>query len=389
MNSGCQRNPVGHRTIINVASRSSVPSSSVGHGNPPVSSSLIQPTGNDRPKPLPLVDRYQRVHRALRLSVTDACNIRCQYCMPDGPVRFLPRQHQLTFEQIAGFVAVTASLGVIHYRLTGGEPLLRPQLDQLVGLLSAIEGVEEVALTTNGMLLAEQLPGLVEAGLRRVNISLDTLSETAFQRLSRRAGLNRVLAGIEAAVAEPRLHVRLNALVLRDLNLDDVVELVRFARQRQVVIRFIEFMPLDADRSWNRQRMVAGEELRQLLSSHFGPLNRLASADSAQPSSDYEFPDGSRVGFIDSVTRPFCGTCDRLRLTADGKLRNCLFGQQEWDVAGLLRQLSEASDVAAGLAVRRELERLIDQCVQAKAPAHGIADPDFQPPERAMYQIGG
>jgi GTP 3',8-cyclase len=334
---------------------------------------------------LPLVDRFQRVHRAMRISVTDVCNIRCQYCMPDGDVKFLSNDSHLTFSQIAQVVRVSASFGVESYRLTGGEPLIRPGLHELVAKLLGIPGVRDVALTTNGMMLRSQLPQLVAAGLGRVNISLDTLSEETFKRLSRRSGLHQVLDGIEAALSEPKLTVRLNALVLRDVNIQGVVELVQFAKQRRVTMRFIEFMPLDAERAWSQNRLVTGHELRQILSQHFGPLTPIASIDPAQPASDYSFEDGSKVGFVDSVSAPFCSRCDRLRLTSDGKLRNCLFGKQEWDLKMLLNQSPEGGSVE----LERQIELQLRDCIQAKMAAHGIDDPLFQPPARAMYQIGG
>ncbi len=327
---------------------------------------------------LPLVDRFGRVHRSLRISVTDACNIRCQYCMP-ADVRFQPREQHLSFGEITALVKVTAQMGVCNLRITGGEPLLRPRLHELVSMLRDVEGVEELALTTNGMLLAEQMTCLADAGLTRVNISLDTLSESKFKQLTRRDGLDRVLEGIAAAIATPGVQVKLNALVLRDLNLDDVLDIVEFAQQRDVAIRFIEFMPLDGERNWTRDRMVRGDELRQLISRHLGPLTPVPAADASQPATDYRLAGGGRVGFIDSVSQPFCGKCDRLRLTADGKLRNCLFGREEWDVAALLQQGADT----------QELQRLLAAAVRAKHAAHGIAEPGFQPPQRAMYQIGG
>ncbi|MEZ6138763.1 MAG: GTP 3',8-cyclase MoaA [Pirellulaceae bacterium] len=349
-----------------------------------VPSALLRSThdlGSPATKSGSLIDNFDRVHRSLRISVTDVCNIRCQYCMP-AEVQFQPRDRQLSFEQIAQFVRTTARLGVVHYRLTGGEPLLRPRLHELIKLLKEIKGVEEVGLTTNGLLLAEQLPELLSAGLQRVNISLDTLSDATFKKLARRDGLQRVLAGIDAAVqAAPALHLKLNSLVLRDVNLDDVLSLVEFARERNVTLRFIEFMPLDADRSWSVNRMVSGDELRQRIATHCGGLVPVEPENPAQPATDYMFAEGGpgRIGFIDSVTRPFCGTCDRLRLTFDGKVRNCLFGSQEWDVRELLNdQHSE-----------QELGQLLLNAVAAKHRSHGIADADFQPPARAMYQIGG
>jgi GTP 3',8-cyclase len=328
--------------------------------------------------PNTLVDRFGRCHRSLRISVTDVCNIRCQYCMPEE-VQFQSRDHQLSYQQIARFAAVTAQMGVSNYRITGGEPLVRPRLAELVTLLKNLDGIQEIALTTNGMLLAEQLPALVDAGLDRINISLDTLNDETFKQLSRRDGLSRVIKGIEAAVGAGGVEVKLNALVLRDVNLDDVLSLVRFATERNVVMRFIEFMPLDGERSWTRGRMVSGAELRELIAGEFGELTQNALSDPSQPSRDYTLANGGRVGFIDSVTTPFCGGCDRLRLTADGKIRNCLFGREEWDVAELLRR-------GAG---ETELQQALLAAVAAKHAAHGIADAGFQPPQRAMYQIGG
>lgn len=328
-----------------------------------------------------LVDRFGRVHRALRISVTDACNIRCQYCMPATGAQFLPQQRLLSFVDIAAFVRVASRMGIRKVRLTGGEPLLRPKLHELVAALRGIPDLQQLALTTNGMLLDQQLDDLVAAGLDRVNISLDTLSEPTFRQLARRDGLARVLAGIEATRRYPDLQVRLNALILRDVNLSDVCELVQFAVQRGMTMRFIEFMPLDSDRSWSAQRVVTGRELRGLIEQQLGPLRPCHASDPSQPAHDFEFVDGrGRVGFIDPVSQPFCGSCDRLRLTADGKIRNCLFGREEWDVASVLR--------GAATDERLLIDRL-RQCTWAKHAAHGIDAPDFQPPARAMYQIGG
>jgi cyclic pyranopterin phosphate synthase len=352
----------------------------------------------DAPVKLPLADPFGRVHRSLRISVTDRCNIRCQYCMPEVAT-FLPSDRLLSFDEIAEFVRTAATLGLRDLRITGGEPLMRPQLEQLIAQLSAIDAIEDVALTTNGMLLAEHCEALVAAGLRRVNISLDTLNEEVFRRLSRRSGLDRVLEGIAAATAQPRLQVRLNALVMRDVNYDEVLELVEFARQRALPIRFIEFMPLDAERAWKRTQMVSGDELRARLATRYGGLVALPRRDPSQPSNDYTFADGAGVvGFIDSVSQPFCGACDRLRLTADGKLRNCLFGLEEWDVRSLLRGQAcqpttargSPSSARQGISPRAaDIESVIRACLSAKRAAHGIDASDFSPPERAMFQIGG
>lgn len=327
---------------------------------------------------LPLIDSFGRVHRSLRISVTDRCNIRCQYCMPEV-AQFMQPDRLLTFEEMAAFVEVVATLGIRKLRITGGEPLMRPELPNLLGLLSQVNGIEDIALTTNGMLLAEQIDELVAAGLKRVNISLDTLSESTFHQLSRRHGIDKVIAGIDAAHAQSGLTVRLNALVMRDINFADVLPLVHFARERNVAIRFIEFMPLDAERAWSREQMVSGDEMRRVIEATFGQLVKRGETDPSQPATDFTFADHRGVvGFIDSVSRPFCSGCDRLRLTADGKLRNCLFSREEWDVRSAIRDGSGEALVS-----------IVRQCLVAKRAAHGIDAVDFVPPERAMFQIGG
>ena len=328
-----------------------------------------------------LIDRFGRVHRALRISVTDVCNIRCQYCMPAEGATFLPQQRLLSFEHIERFVRIISKLGINKIRITGGEPLMRPRLSELIERLAKIEGINDLAITTNGMLLADQLTGLVQAGLKRINISLDTLNEATFKQIARRPGLEKVLEGIAATKAFPELRVRLNALILREVNYDDVIPLAEFARAQHLPLRFIEFMPLDAERAWQQQRVVTGEELRKVLSEHYGALRALAVRDASQPATDYAFADGQGVvGFIDSVTQPFCGNCDRLRLTAEGRLRNCLFGHQEWDVGSLLAD-AKLDD--------RQMMALVRDCVRSKHAAHGIGEAEFQQPERAMYRIGG
>ncbi len=332
---------------------------------------------------LPLTDRLGRVHRALRISVTDVCNIRCQYCMPAEGATFLPQQRLLSFDRIEQFVRIVSELGIRKVRITGGEPLMRPKLWELIARLSKVPSVEDLAITTNGMLLAAQLPELVKAGLKRINISLDTLSDATFKLLARREGLHKVLEGISATKAFPELRVRLNALILREVNFDDVIPLAEFARSQHLPLRFIEFMPLDAERAWQQHRVVTGEELRRVLSEQFGPLRALPVRDASQPATDFQFADGlGTVGFIDSVTRPFCSNCDRLRLTAEGRLRNCLFGHQEWDVGAFLSEKPQPQDSS------RVIE-LVRDCVQHKHAAHGIGDAAFLPPERAMYRIGG
>jgi cyclic pyranopterin phosphate synthase len=328
----------------------------------------------------PLVDRLGRVHTSLRISVTDRCNIRCFYCMPNEDVRFVPRFELLSFEEITRFVRVVSQMGVRRLRLTGGEPLVRSGLPRLVEQLAALPDVVDLALTTNGILLAEQAAALRRAGLTRLNISLDTLSEEVFQQISRRAGLDRVLAGIASAQQAGFEWIRLNAIAIRGLTEAEIVPLARFARARGLELRFIEYMPLDAEQHWQSADVLDGESIRRTLELEFGPLVPIGRPHPSQPASDFEYTDGGgRIGLIRPVSQPFCGNCDRLRLTAEGQVRNCLFSTTEWDARAILR--GGGSD--------DELAELVRNCILAKAPAHGIGTGEFVRPERAMYQIGG
>jgi cyclic pyranopterin phosphate synthase len=330
--------------------------------------------------PFPLVDSFGRVHTNLRVSVTDRCNIRCFYCMPAENVRFKPRHELLTFEEIERFVRVAASLGVNKVRLTGGEPLVRQDVPLLVEKLVAVPGIHEVALTTNGMLLAEQAQALKDAGLTRLNISLDSLDPDTFFRISRREGLDQVLAGIAAAQRVGFERIKLNAVAIRGITEPDVVPLGEFARAHGMEMRFIEFMPLDAEQHWDNEQVLSGEQIRGMLEAAIGPLVPLERDDPSQPATDYAFADGSgRIGFINPVTQPFCQSCNRLRLTAEGQIRNCLFSEEEWDARALLR----------GAATDEELADLVRASVGAKRAGHGINSDEFHRPERAMFQIGG
>lgn len=335
---------------------------------------------SDMPTSGPLVDRLGRVHTSLRVSVTDRCNIRCFYCMPAENVVFRPREELLTFEEIERFVRIGVSLGIRELRLTGGEPLVRNDLPVLVERLAAIPGVADLALTTNGILLTEQAAALKAAGLNRLNVSLDALSEETFQKISRRSGLQRVLDGLFAARQAGFENIRLNAVAIRGLTEQEIVPLAEFAREHGFELRFIEFMPLDAEQHWQSEQVLDGDEIRARLEDAFGPLVPESRPDPSQPAMDFRFVDGGgRIGFINPVSHPFCGDCNRLRLTAEGKIRNCLFSTVEWDVRELLR--AAATDEA--------IAQLVRDCVHAKKPGHGIDSPDFVRPERAMYQIGG
>lgn len=327
-----------------------------------------------------LVDSWGRVHTNLRISVTDRCNIRCFYCMPNEDLRFKSRSELLSFEEMERVVRIAVGQGITKIRLTGGEPLIRAELPKLVAKLASIAGLTDIALTTNGILLAEQARALKAAGLKRLNISLDAMREETFRVISRRAGLDRVFAGIAAAQDCGFEKIRLNAVAIHGLTEDEVLPLARFAREQQLELRFIEFMPLDAENRWQHDDVLAGETIRMILESEFGELVVVPRDDLSQPAMEFEYADGlARIGFINPITQPFCATCSRLRLTAEGQVRNCLFSSEEWDARRVLRTGGSDAELAA----------LLQQCVAAKKPGHGIDSPDFVKPERAMYQIGG
>ena len=329
---------------------------------------------------MPLVDRFDRVHTDLRVSVTDRCNIRCRYCMPEEGVAFKPHAEILSFEEIERLVRVAAALGVRKVRLTGGEPMVRRGICRLVEMLASVKGVDDLAMTTNGVLLAEYAGSLRRAGLRRLNVSLDTLDRDKFRELARRDELPRVLEGIAAAERAGYQEIKLNAVALRGQSEADVVPLARFARDRGFDLRFIEFMPLDADRRWQPGRVLPGDEILRRLTEGIGPLEPIDGSDRRAPATEYRFADGiGRVGVICSVSRPFCDRCGRLRLTAEGRLRNCLFATGEWDLRELLR--SGGSD--------QQLAERMRDAVLAKRAERGADGGQFAEPGKAMYRIGG
>jgi GTP 3',8-cyclase len=334
----------------------------------------------DRLPVIPLKDGFGRVHDNLRISVTDRCNIRCFYCMPETDVKFEAREHILTFEEIERFVRVAIGLGIRKLRITGGEPLVRKNLSTLIRKLAAIPGMEDLALTTNGVLLAAQAQELYDAGLRRINIHLDTLDRERFFKITRRDELGRVLEGIEACRRIGYGPIKINAVAVRDLVEPDIVPLARFGRDNGLEIRYIEFMPLDAQGLWERPRVLTASDMIAMLEREIGPLEEIPDQDPRAPATEYRFADGiGRVGFIASVSRPFCLNCNRIRLTADGHVRYCLFAVEETEVRSLLR--GGASDESIAEAIRR--------CVDAKWIGHEINSPQFVPPPRPMYSIGG
>lgn len=328
----------------------------------------------------PLVDSFGRSHTNLRISVTDRCNIRCFYCMPAENVQFMPRADLLTFEEIARFVRVAVPLGLRKIRLTGGEPLVRRDLHRLVAMLAEIPGIEDIGLTTNGILLAEQAADLYAAGLRRINVSLDALDPAKFEKITRRTGFEQVIAGIEKAQAVGFRPIKLNAVSIRGMTEDEIVPFGEFARRTGVEVRFIEYMPLDADAAWEREKVLFAHEILELLTAGIMPLRPVPGADEHAPASEFEFADGvGRIGLIASVSQPFCMSCDRFRITADGKLRNCLFSLDEIDVREMLR--SDTPDSTIATAIRSS--------VAAKKEGHEINTARFIQPQRPMYSIGG
>ena len=329
-----------------------------------------------------LVDPFGRVVRDLRISVTDRCNFRCTYCMPEEGMTWLPRSEVMSFEEIERLARVfVGRYGFEGIRLTGGEPTVRAHLPRLVAMLAALEGPHgpiDVAMTTNGATLRQLAAPLREAGLRRVNVSLDTLDRERFRRMTRRDELTRVLDGIEAAKEAGFDPVKVNAVVERGTNDDEVVDLARFGRERGVEVRFIEFMPLDADGQWGHSKVVGQDEIVATIDAIF-PLEQVP-ARGAAPADRFRYVDGGGVvGVIPTVTKPFCGDCDRVRLTAEGKFRTCLFATEEFDLLGAVRA-GETDD---------ELAARIEHAVGTKWAGHRINQVNFVRPAKSMSQIGG
>ena len=328
----------------------------------------------------PLLDSFGRVHDSLRISVTDRCNIRCFYCMPETGAQFVDRGEILSFEEIERFVRIAVPLGVTKLRVTGGEPLVRRDLPLLIRRLAAIPGIRDLALTTNGVLLPEFAVPLYEAGLRRLNVHIDTLDRARFLEITRRDDLDKVLAGLALARQAGFTRIKLNAVAVKNLVEPDIVPLARYARENGFEVRYIEFMPLDAQNLWDRSKVLLADDIIALLSREISPLIPVPDPDPRAPAAEYAFADGiGQVGFIASVSRPFCLNCNRIRLTADGKLRYCLFAIEEDDVKTLMR--SGASDDQIAALVRRN--------IAGKWEGHEINSAKFVAPPRPMYSIGG
>lgn len=330
--------------------------------------------------PTTLKDSFGREIRDLRISITDRCNFRCFYCMPKEAMEWQPKSEILSYEEIVRLTEIFVALGITKLRVTGGEPMLRRDLETLIARLGTIDRVEDLALTTNAHFLAGRARGLREAGLKRITVSLDSLTPDRFALLTGRKNFSDVLTGIDAAI-EAGLHpVKVNCVVIRHINDDQVLDFARFAREKGVHVRFIEFMPLDNGKVWRRDMVVPGEELRELIDRDF-PLERVSSENLSETARRWRFADGApgEIGFINPVTQPFCGHCSRIRLTADGMIRTCLFSTVEHNIKSVLR--SGASDDA--------LADFIIATVNKKEDRHHINDPEFVQPLRTMSCIGG
>ncbi len=326
----------------------------------------------------PLEDSHGRRINDLRVSVTDRCNFRCQYCMPAEGLAWMERDEVLTFEEITRLVSLMVSIGIEDVRLTGGEPLVRRDFPDLVAMLKAT-GVRDLSMTTNGYLLARHSEALVRAGLDRINVSIDSLQRDRFFELTRRDSLKQVLEGLNAIGAYPEIGpVKVNAVAIRGFTEDEVGRFCEFARSTDNQVRFIEFMPLDGDRNWDPSKVLTGNELRELIEASYPLIEK--DREPSATARVFAFADGKgEIGFINPVSEPFCADCNRIRLTADGKLRTCLFSLNETD---LLTPLRDGVDDA-------EIERMIREAVAGKELRHHINDIEFVQPERTMSAIGG
>ena len=329
----------------------------------------------------PLVDSYGRRIKSMRISITDKCNFRCTYCMPAEGLPWLKKAEILSYEEIERITRVSVAMGIEQIRLTGGEPLVRRDVPDLVRQLRKIESLRSLSLTTNGILLKQQAGALADAGLTRINVSLDSLIREKFAQLTRRDQLQRVLEGLEELEKYPSIHpIKINAVAIRDYSEEEVLDFVQLARRKAYVMRWIEFMPLDADQIWRKEDILSGSDIKALIEAEYGSLVPITTGDPSETARRYTFSDGvGEVGFINPVSEPFCAQCDRIRLTADGQLRTCLFATEETDLRSVLR--SDASD--------EELAQVIRNAVWHKELKHYIGDKRFKRANRSMSMIGG
>jgi GTP 3',8-cyclase len=328
-----------------------------------------------------LVDSYGRRIKSMRISITDKCNFRCTYCMPAEGLPWLKKAEILSYEEIERIARVAVKIGIEQIRLTGGEPLVRRDVPDLVRQLRKIEELHSLSLTTNGILLKQQAGALAEAGLNRINVSLDSLVREKFAQLTRRDQLSRVLEGLEELEKYPSIHpIKINAVAVRGYSEEEVLDFVQLARRKAYRMRWIEFMPLDADQLWRKEDILTGAEIKAIIEATYGPLIVITTSDPSETARRYTFSDGiGEVGFINPVSEPFCASCDRIRLTADGQLRTCLFATEETDLRAVVR--SDASDDVLADTLRR--------AVWNKELKHYIGDKRFKRANRSMSMIGG
>ena len=328
----------------------------------------------------PLVDSYGRRIKSMRVSITDKCQFRCTYCMPAEGLPWLKKSEILSYEEITRLVRIAASIGIEQVRLTGGEPLVRRDVPELIRMLKPLPGLRSLSLTTNGVLLKKQAVLLAEAGLTRINVSLDSLVREKFFQLTRRDQFDAVIEGLEELERYPSIHpIKINAVAMRGFTEDEVLDFAALARRKPYIVRWIEFMPLDADQIWRKEDILTGAEILAIIEKAYGPMTRIMG-DPSETARRYTFPDGvGEVGFINPVSEPFCSSCDRIRMTAEGKLRTCLFSTEETDLREPLR--SGASDEV--------IEEIIRRAVWNKELKHYIGDKRFRRANRSMSMIGG
>ena len=329
----------------------------------------------------PLVDSYGRRIKSMRISVTDKCNFRCTYCMPAEGLPWLKKSEIFSYEEIVRVARVAVSIGIEQIRLTGGEPLVRRDVTELVRMLNEIEGLRSLSITTNGILLKHLAGPLAEAGLTRVNVSLDSLMREKFTKLTRRDQLSHVLEGLEELERHPAIHpIKINAVAIRGFSEEEVLDFVLLARRKPYVMRWIEFMPLDADQAWRKEDILSGAEIKAIIEAAYGPLVQIKTGDPSETARRYTFSDGiGEVGFINPVSEPFCSTCDRIRITADGQLRTCLFATEETDLRAVVRSTTDDEAIAT----------TIRNAVWHKELKHYIGDKRFKRANRSMSMIGG
>jgi cyclic pyranopterin phosphate synthase len=330
-----------------------------------------------------LIDSYGRIHRDLRVSLTDRCSLRCTYCMPHDFNKWLPSETLLSATELVKIIEIAVSQGITEVRLTGGEPLLRPDIVEIVSRINALENAPELSMTTNGVALAKVARELANAGLKRINISLDTLDWERFKRLTFRDRYDDVIDGISAAREAGLSPIKINTVLMRDINGDEAIPLLKWALKENLNLRFIEQMPLDAGDAWTRLNLITADQIFEELNSEF-ELTPVSDRGSSPAEEFYVNGGPATVGIIGSVTRPFCAACDRLRLTSDGQMRSCLFSNTETDLRSILRN-SRLTDSEK----REDLIKAISQTVKSKLPGHGINDPSFIKPNRPMSAIGG